>query len=211
MGGQIHTSTQNGGSLKLSPTCSHSYPLLHSFCLILSLPLPNCCRICWNTKGSCWSSYSIMQVHLWLEENLYSRWVLSSCHPVLFFVIVNHAVVPFKVYFNQTAVRYSYSCVNTANLRPITFPEGVLFTCGGTLLHLLNMLIEFLCSLIKRIEFASAVGCYMASWICSRSHKPTQKLGNTHSRACTLLSIPADSLLIARGLTGSGGVIAAEF
>lgn len=65
---------------------------------------------------------------------------------------------------------------------PLNSTVGRLFTCGGNPLRLLSMLIEFLCSLIKRIEFASAVGCYIASWIRTHPHKRAQKLASVHSR-----------------------------
>lgn len=96
---------------------------------------------------------------------------------------------------------------------PLTLLERILSTCVRTLLLLLSMLIEFLCSLIKHIEFASAVGCYMASWAHTQTRTNIHTRSQTHIPALprTALSIPADSLLIARGLTGSGGVIASEF
>ena len=73
------------------------------------------------------------------------------------------------------------------NLLPLTFAGGTLYTCAGALLLLLSMLIEFLCSLIKRIEFASAVGCYMASWMRTQSltctHTCKHTLPHCHARS----------------------------
>lgn len=53
----------------------------------------------------------------------------------------------------------------------------------------------------------------MASWIHTHTHINRGISTQIHilMLPCTLLSIPADSLLIARGLTGSGGVIASVF
>lgn len=65
----------------------------------------------------------------------------------------------------------------------LTFVERALFTCGSTPLLLLSMLIKFLCSLIKRIEFASAAGCYMASWKRARTRIHTQTNMRTQQQA----------------------------
>lgn len=106
------------------------------------------------------------------------------------------AFVPFKVQLHQSAFRFflfleSHKICSSHDL--LTFLKRTLFTRGSTLLLRLSMLIKFLCSLIKRIESASAAGCYMASWIHAHTHthKHAHTEANTHFLCCNAHSYPS--------------------
>lgn len=208
-----HTHTQTAGCLNPSQDLALISPLslFHSF-LAHSLPFSSQIAAAFDvlqkTIAGASALFCVFNSSLALVES--PLMIISFCISFSLFLVISH----FKVYFYfSNVLLFKQQPTGIYDLWPFQKePERGLFICAGTLPLLLSMLIEFLCSLIKRIEFASAAGLLygqLGTHTLMDMHTHLQ----THISALprTLLSIPADSLLIARGLTGSGGVIASEF
>lgn len=164
-----HTHTQTAGCLKPSQDLALISPLslFRSF-LSHSLPLSSQIAAAFDVLQKTIAGASA----LLYDSN-------SSLAPVESALMIVSFSIPFNLFPCHSEARICFLqdvflseiLIHTStrlNFWPLTFHKRALFTCGGTPPLLLSMLIEFLCGLIKRIEFASAVGCYMASWI--RTH-----------------------------------------
>lgn len=118
--------------------------------------------------------YSMILTHPWHRLNLCWGYFLSLFHSGFSWICC--------AFLSAAMSESLYSCNSKVKFHDLWPYQREHFSLvGGTRLLLLSMLIEFLCSLIKRIEFASAVGCYMASWVCTHLHKHAHALSNTQS------------------------------
>ncbi len=203
-----HTHTQTAGCLKPSQDLALISPLslFHSV-FAHSLPFSGQIAAAFDVLRRLLlehQRYSVILTHPWLQLNVHS-WLLwlSLFNSVSFLsfqrVHLSHSRCISIRLSSETLIRIS----SQLNSWPLTFQERALFTFGGNPLLLLSMLKEFLCSLIKRIEFASTAGCYMASWIRTHTRKCAHLLANTHSRTAMHTPIhPSWQLVNCQGVNG---------